>query len=399
MKSTALKKKALAAIVALIALINSPQTTFAQTSYSTDFEAPTFTLGSAQGQNGWGWLSNSPAKGVVETAPAGSPPLFGAQSMAIRTNDIGFFGVQNQFYSATIDPAGETGSTTGGIVVPAPYNQYIATFYYQAPAAPVISTRADGRFAELNPSSKDPSPTQPANRYAQIRVINNTNTAAGKVKLELGWYSLHNTGFTVATVADNLNWGQWYRLDYRITFCDGVNGAGTTTTPNDTFRVIVQDLNGTNLGIAFGSTWETGYKSGAFGGGTTPRAVNGFDFWTQTGPNNALVGYIDNFSQSVTNVANPCMAPTAASVSVAGRVSNGSVPISKAIVTLTDASGATRTALTNPFGFYKFEDVAAGQTVVINASAKGHQFSPRTLAVSEDTEDLNFSALAGKSVR
>jgi hypothetical protein len=197
----------------------------------------------------------------------------------------------------------------------APSTELSLPFYYQAPATPVISTRADGRFAELNPSSKGTGAGDPANRYAQIRVINDTNTAAGKVKIEIGWYSVSTTTFTVATVAQNLNWGEWYRFDYSISFCDGLNGA----SPNDTFRIVIQDLNGNNLGTALGSTWESAYKTGNFGGGTTPRAINGFDFWTQTGPNNALVGYIDSFSQSVTNTANPCMAPTVTINQAAGQ--------------------------------------------------------------------------------
>jgi hypothetical protein len=392
LKFIAFRKAALAAVLSLLTFANLPVTIFAQTSYSTDFESPTFTLGNVQGQNGWGYLSNSPAKGIIEAAPAGSPVSFGAQSLAIRTNDVGFFGVQNQLYSALVDPAGETGSTIGGVVVATPFNQYIASFYYQAPATPVISTRADGRFAELNPSSKNLPPTEPANRYAQIRVINDTNTAAGKVKFEIGWYSVSTTTFTVATVAQNLNWGEWYRFDYRISLCDGLNGA----SPNDTFRIIIQNLSGNNLGIAFGSTWESAYKTGSFGGGTTPRAVNGFDFWTQTGPNNALVGYIDNFSESVTIVPNPCTVPTAAPVSVSGRVMNGKNPVSKATVTLIDGAGNRRTALTNPFGYYKFENVSAGQTVVLSASSKGYQFEPQALALNEDVENLNFAAQSNR---
>lgn len=393
MKFNNFRKMTLAVIISLLTFTNLPVTIFAQTSYTTDFESPTFTLGNVNGQNGWGYLSNSPAKGIIEAAPAGSPVSFGAQSLAIRTNDVGFFGVQNQLYSALVDPAGETGSTIGGVPVAAPYNHYIASFYYQAPATPVISTRVDGRFAELNPSSKNTPPTEPANRYAQIRVINDTNTAAGKVKFEIGWYSVSTATFTVATVAQNLNWGEWYRFDYRISLCDGLNGS----SPNDTFRIIIQDLSGTNLGIAFGSTWESAWKTGSFGGGTTPRAINGFDFWTQTGPNNALVGYIDNFSESVSNVANPCAAPTAASVSISGRVLNGQKsPVSKATVTLTDSAGITRTALTSPFGYYKFEDVSAGQTVILNASSKGYQFTERVLTVNENVEDLDFSAQSNK---
>lgn len=388
MKFNNLTKTAFAAVLSLLTLTNLPLTTFAQTSYSTDFESPTFTLGNVQGQNGWGYLSNSPAKGIIEAAPAGSPVSFGAQSLAVRTNDVGFFGVQNQLYSALVDPAGETGSTLGGVVVAAPFNQYIASFYYQAPAAPVISTRADGRFAELNPSSKGTGAGDPANRYAQIRVINDTNTAAGKVRFEIGWYSVSAATFNVLTVAQNLNWGEWYRFDYRISFCDGLNGS----SPNDAFRIVIQDLTGNNLGIAFGSTWESAWKTGSFGGGTTPRAVNGFDFWTQTGPNNALVGYVDNFSESVANVPNPCAVPTAAPVPISGRVLSGKMPVSKAMVTLTDSAGVTQTALTNPFGYYRFERVPAGQTVFLGASAKGFQFATRVLTVNDAVEDFDLTA-------
>ena len=384
MKFNIFKKIILAIVISIVSFADLP----AQTLYSTGFESPTFTLGNVNGQNGWGYLSNSPAKGIIEAAPAGSPAGFGAQSLAVRTNDVALFGVQNQLFSAIIDPAGETGSTIGGVVVAAPYNQYTASFYYQAPATPVISTRADGRFAELNPSSKGTGASDPANRYAQIRVINDTNTAAGKVKLEIGWYSVSTSTFNFLTVAQNLNWGEWYRLDYRIALCDGLNGS----SPNDTFRFVVQDLSGTTLGVAFGSTWESAWKTGSFGGGTTPRAVNGFDFWTQTGPNNALVGYIDNFSESVANVPNPCAVPTAASVSISGRVLSGKEPISKATVTLTDSAGVTRTALTNPFGYYKFDGVSAGQTVILGASSKGLQFAERALNVSESVEDFNLTA-------
>jgi hypothetical protein len=387
LKFNIFKKMTFAVIISLLTFTNLPLTIFAQTSYTTDFESPTFTLGNVNGQNGWGYLSNSPAKGIIEAAPAGSPVSFGAQSLAVRTNDVAFFGVQNQLYSALVDPAGETGSTIGGVVVAAPKNQYIASFYYQAPATPVISTRADGRFAELNPSSKGTGAGDPANRYAQIRVFNDTNTAAGKVRFEIGWYSVSATTFSVLTVAQNLNWGEWYRFDYRISLCDGLNGS----SPNDTFRIIIQDLSGNNLGVAFGSTWESAWKTGSFGGGSTPRAINGFDFWTQTGPNNALVGYIDNFSESVTVVPNPCAAPTAASVPISGRVLNGNFPVSKAMVTLTEG-GVTRTALTNGFGYYKFDEVAAGQTVILGASAKGLQFAARALTVFEAVEDLNFIA-------
>ena len=389
MKFTSLIKITITFAVLVSIFIGSSAAISAQTTYTTGFESPTFTLGNVNGQNGWGYLSNSPTKGIIETSPAGSAASFGAQSLAIRTNDVAFFGVQNHLYSALVDPAGEAGSTIGGAAVGSPYNHFVASFYYQAPLTPVISTRADGRFAELNPSSKNTPATDPANRYAQVRVFNSTNTAAGTVRFELGWYSVADATFSVATIAQNLNWGEWYRLDYDIRLCPGLNGS----SPNDIVRVQIYNSSNTLLGTAFGSTWESAWKTGSFGGGTTPRAVNGFDFWTQTGPNNALVGYIDNFTQSVDNVANPCLAPTAASVSVGGRVldTNGR-GISRALVTLTVASGATRTSLTNPFGYYRFDNIRAGDSYIFEAKHKSYSFTPQVLFVGEELSDFDFTA-------
>jgi hypothetical protein len=378
-----------AVLVSILTVLSAA--TSAQTTYTTGFESPTFTLGNVNGQNGWGYLSNSPTKGIIETAPAGSAASFGAQSLAIRTNDVGFFGVQNHLYSALIDPAGEAGSTIGGAPVGAPYNHYVASFYYQAPATPVISTRADGRFAELNPSSKNTPATDPANRYAQVRVFNSTNTAAGTVRFELGWYSSADAIFSVAPIAQNLNWGEWYRLDYDIRLCPGLNGS----SPNDIVRVQVYNSSNTLLGTAFGSTWESAWKTGNFGGGTTPRAINGFDFWTQTGPNNALVGYLDNFTESVDNVANPCLAPTAAAVTIGGRVldANGRA-VSRAVVSMTDASGAVRTGITSPFGYYGFENVRAGDVYLFEVRHKSYTFAPQVLSVTEELGNVNFTANA-----
>lgn len=384
-----MKTAVAAAAVLVTGLTGLNQAIRAQTSYTTGFESPPFTLGDVNGQNGWGYLSNSPTKGIIETAPAGSAAGFGAQSLAIRTNNVAFFGVSNHLYSAVIDAAGEAGSTIGGAVVASPYNHYVASFYYQAPSAPVISTRADGRFAELNPSSKGAAAGDGANRYAQVRVFNDTNTAAGKVRFELGWYSVSTSTFSVAPIAGNLNWGEWYRLDYDIRLCSGLNGS----SPNDSVRVQIYDLNNNLLGTAFGSTWESAWKTGSFGGGTTPRAINGFDFWTQTGPNNAPVGYVDNFSQSVDNVANPCAAPTAATVSIGGRVldTNGR-GVSRAAVDMMDASGATRTSLTNPFGYYRFDNVRAGDSYIFAVRHKSRSFAPRAVVVTDELSDFDFTA-------
>ena len=86
-------------------------------------------------------------------------------------------------------------------------------------------------------------------------------------------------------------------------------------------------------------------------------------------------------------------APTAASVAVGGRVTSGEGRgIFRARVYLTDATGETRTALTGSFGYYRFDEVPAGQTYTLSVSHKRHTFAPQVLTVTEDINDLNFMA-------
>jgi len=90
-------------------------------------------------------------------------------------------------------------------------------------------------------------------------------------------------------------------------------------------------------------------------------------------------------------------APTSAEVTVGGRVVNESGRgIARAQITMTDADGAVRYAQTNPFGYFRFADVPAGETYIFNA-AKRYRFSEPTQVrtVSADTDDINFVAVGG----
>jgi hypothetical protein len=87
--------------------------------------------------------------------------------------------------------------------------------------------------------------------------------------------------------------------------------------------------------------------------------------------------------------------PSAAQVTVGGRVTTAfGAGIANALVTLADTTGARRTAVTNGFGYYQFDGVTAGQTVVVTVLSKRYQFSQPAQAVSanEDVYDLNFAA-------
>ncbi len=83
--------------------------------------------------------------------------------------------------------------------------------------------------------------------------------------------------------------------------------------------------------------------------------------------------------------------PTAASVQVGGRVmTNGGRGLANAGVLLTDASGTTRTARTSSFGYYRFDEVAVGQTVFVRIVSKETIFAPRFVSVTDAINDLDF---------
>ncbi len=85
------------------------------------------------------------------------------------------------------------------------------------------------------------------------------------------------------------------------------------------------------------------------------------------------------------------LAPTAATVSVSGRVlSPKGRGLANARVTLTDSSGETLTTMTDNFGYYQFSDVIAGETVVIEVKSKLYVYPSQVLNLSEETEGLNF---------
>jgi hypothetical protein len=88
------------------------------------------------------------------------------------------------------------------------------------------------------------------------------------------------------------------------------------------------------------------------------------------------------------------LAPTAANVSVSGRVKDAAgVVIPRAIVSLTDSNGETSRAVTNSFGYFRFEAVPVGQTYVVTVGHKRYRFTPQVVTVEDEITDLDFVAL------
>lgn len=95
-------------------------------------------------------------------------------------------------------------------------------------------------------------------------------------------------------------------------------------------------------------------------------------------------------------VPTPLM-PTAASVSVSGRVLTPSGRgLSRARVNLTENDGTLHTVITNPFGYYSFSDLPAGQTAFLTVDSKSYSYAPQVIMLTEDISNLFFTS--GESV-
>jgi hypothetical protein len=111
--------------------------------------------------------------------------------------------------------------------------------------------------------------------------------------------------------------------------------------------------------------------------------------------NNASAIQFNNGAPTIaaTNGLFTVLAPTAASVSVSGRVLTGSGRgLMNATVTMTDTNGNKRTARTGAFGYFRFNEVEAGQTYIFNVSSKRYSLAPQVISVMEDVSELNFTA-------
>jgi len=104
-------------------------------------------------------------------------------------------------------------------------------------------------------------------------------------------------------------------------------------------------------------------------------------------PNNEL----KKFRSDIVTVS---AVPTAANVSVSGRVSDAEgFGIRNALVIVTHTSnGTVQTARTNSFGNFTVSGLPAGGTYLFEVRAKSYSFAPQVLTVSEDISELNLSA-------
>jgi hypothetical protein len=106
-------------------------------------------------------------------------------------------------------------------------------------------------------------------------------------------------------------------------------------------------------------------------------------FGTQGGTYNFTVKVTDADGMAgIQKLAITVLVPTAANVALSGRVitSLGS-GLRGARVVITMPDGTTQASITNSFGYYSFEGIAAGTTIVVSLQAKGYRFAPRIVTL------------------
>lgn len=89
------------------------------------------------------------------------------------------------------------------------------------------------------------------------------------------------------------------------------------------------------------------------------------------------------------------LAPTAASVSISGRVTTAAGHgISGSRLTLTAPDGTHRTTITSTFGYYAFDAVEVGQTYILEIASKRYAFADptRVFSLQDQITDMDFTA-------
>lgn len=258
--------------------------------------------------------------------------------------------------------------------------------------------------------------------------ITNNTSLRGSGGIQVGLAAVVNISNSI--VAGNTNTNQPNRDDVRGSFnsqgynligksiaggfTDGVNGdqVGSTTSPIDPMLFPLADNGGPTMTHAPSINSPVIDKGSAVTLPIPPPISNTSKFFDSKSNYNLanLMMPLTNDQrgmsrpQDIAFIANAvggdgsdigafeALAPTSAGVSVSGKVvTNGKGRgISRTIVQMTDMSGNIRTARTNQFGYFRFEDVQAGETYVFNVYSRRYQFAPQVINVSESLEELIF---------
>jgi pimeloyl-ACP methyl ester carboxylesterase len=102
----------------------------------------------------------------------------------------------------------------------------------------------------------------------------------------------------------------------------------------------------------------------------------------------------NNRNKTGISTINVPLSPSASEVSVSGRVLNQqNRGISRAVITITSTNGTfSKSARSNPFGYFSFSEIPSGSEYVISISHKRFAFNSQVLNVVDNVGDLIFTA-------
>lgn len=178
------------------------------------------------------------------------------------------------------------------------------------------------------------------------------------------------------------------RLELRLSLNGASTNAGATSTSVGNFTTLLVSVNPTLVTGVYPTTYTqfTATLSG-IGAPTSGRFAFRY-FVTNGGPSGA-----NSDIMSIDTVEYIDSGTSAAGVTISGQVrtvTGQSIP--NAVIQLNGASGEPRITRTNPFGYYRFEDVRVGETYILSASAKWYQFAPQVVELLETVQNLDFTA-------
>lgn len=210
--------------------------------------------------------------------------------------------------------------------------------------------------------------------------ITNTNCATATVTTP--FFNLDETGNITPTgayaaVTGNISFSVNSGTSVAIT-SEGSGFTGGDTTAND---IALTGSGPTNL--ANGSTV-------VLSAGTVTTTTN---IAVARPANGSYVTYITNGNGVRCSSNGVAIGPTAANVTVSGRVKTATGRgIRNVQITLTDSSGNTKTAISTTFGYYHFDDVAAGETVTLSVKARQFRFAQSTIVrtTNDSISDADF---------
>lgn len=172
-----------------------------------------------------------------------------------------------------------------------------------------------------------------------------------------------------------------------VTFNGSLNSTANSSFTIDFYAVQTCDASGSGEGQIFlGST-------NAVTDGTSNTLI--FQEFIAAIP----FGY--RFSATATDSANntsefsPCALVPTTPVSISGRVLTAQGRgVSRAVVFLTNRTGTIRQARTNPFGYYHFADIPAGENYTFSGKHKIYQLVPQTVFIDVARTDIDLIATA-----